>query len=61
MIDSTAIDSMNIRDDVYDSGYSSRLSSLIEIHTRELGAARHSGNLTAGINEQYVALFYAYA
>ena len=50
MIDSTAIDSMNIRDDVYDSGYSSRLSSLIEIHTRELGAARHSGNLTAGIN-----------
>ena len=33
----------------YDAGYSSRLSSLIEIHTRELGEARQAGNLSAGI------------
>ena len=49
MIDSTAVGSMNMRDDVYDAAYSSRLSSLIEIHTRDLGEARQAGNLTAGI------------
>jgi hypothetical protein len=49
MMDSTAIGSMNMRDDVYDAGYSSRLSSLIEIHTRDLGEARQAGNLTVGI------------
>ncbi len=49
MIDTTAIQSMKMRADVYDAGYSSRLSSLIEIHTRELGEARQSGNLTVGI------------
>ncbi|MGD0681277.1 MAG: TonB-dependent receptor [Terracidiphilus sp.] len=49
MIDSTAVGSMNMRDDVYDAAYSSRLSSLIEIHTRDLGEARQAGNLSAGI------------
>jgi hypothetical protein len=49
MIDSTAVGSMNMRDDVYDAAYSSRLSSLIEIHTRDLGEGRQSGNLSAGI------------
>jgi hypothetical protein len=49
MIDSTAVGSMNMRDDIYDAAYSSRLSSLIEIHTRELGEARQAGNLSAGI------------
>ena len=49
MIDSTAVGSMNMRDDVYDAAYSSRLSSLIEIHTRDLGDARQAGNLSAGI------------
>jgi|CZKF01.1.fsa_nt_gi hypothetical protein len=49
MIDSTAVGSMNMKDDVYDAAYSSRLSSLIEIHTRDLGEARHAGNLSAGI------------
>ncbi|MFZ1083940.1 MAG: TonB-dependent receptor [Terracidiphilus sp.] len=49
MIDSTAVGSMEIRDDVYDVGYASRLSSLIEIHTRELTDARQAGNLSIGI------------
>ena len=49
MIDSTAVSSMDMRDDVYDAAYSSRLSSLIEIHTRELGEAHQTGNLSAGI------------
>ena len=49
MIDSTAVGSMDIRDDVYDVGYASRLSSLIEIHTRELTDARQAGNLSVGI------------
>lgn len=49
MIDSTAVGSMAMRSGVYDAGHSSRLSSLIEIHTRELGEARQAGNLSAGI------------
>jgi hypothetical protein len=49
MIDATAVSSMEMRTGAYDAGYSSRLSSLVEIHTRELGAARQAGNLTAGI------------
>jgi hypothetical protein len=50
MIDSTAVGSMTLRDDVYDSNYSSRLSSLVEIQTHELGTAHQSGNLVAGIS-----------
>jgi hypothetical protein len=49
MIDATAVGSMEMRTGAYDAGYSSRLSSLVEIHTSELGAARQAGNLTAGI------------
>jgi hypothetical protein len=49
MMDSTAIGSMSMRADEYDPGYSSRLSSVIEIHTRELGEARQEGNLSVGI------------
>ncbi len=49
MIDSTAIGGMNMKAGVYDAGYSSRLSSLIDIHTRGLGEARQAGNLSAGI------------
>ncbi|MGA2834124.1 MAG: TonB-dependent receptor [Terracidiphilus sp.] len=49
MIDSTSVDRMDLRDEVYDPAYSSRLSSLIEIHTRELGEAHQAGNLSAGI------------
>jgi hypothetical protein len=50
MIDSTAVGGMDMRADVYDAGYSSRLSSLIEIHTRELGEKRQTGNLSIGIS-----------
>ncbi len=50
MIDSTAIGDMDMRADVYDAGYSSRLSSMIEIHTRELGEAQQKGNLSVGIS-----------
>ncbi|MGA2537376.1 MAG: TonB-dependent receptor, partial [Terracidiphilus sp.] len=50
LIDSTAVGSMSMRDDVYDAGYASRLSSLIEIHTRDLGQMRQAGNFTAGIS-----------
>jgi hypothetical protein len=49
MIDSTAIGGMSMRSDGYDAGYSSRLSSLIEIHTREQGNERQSGNVSVGI------------
>jgi len=49
MIDSTAVGSMDIQDDVYNVGYASRLSSLIEIHTRELTDVRQAGNLSVGI------------
>jgi len=49
MIDSTAIESMDMKAGVYDASYSGRLSSLIDIHTRELGEARQAGNLSAGI------------
>jgi len=49
MIDSTSIGSMDMKAGVYDASYSSRLSSLIDIHTRELGEARQAGNLFAGI------------
>jgi hypothetical protein len=50
MIDSTAIGSTSMRSDAYDAGYSSRLSSLIEIHTQQLGSARQGGDLSLGIS-----------
>ena len=49
MLDSTAVSEMEMRDGVYDSSYSSRLSSLIEIRTRSLGDARRAGDFTMGI------------
>jgi len=40
MIDATAVGGMEMRPGVYDAWHSSRLSSLIEIHTRPLAAVR---------------------
>lgn len=50
MIDSAAVGKMELRDGIYDASYSSRLSSLIDIHTREPGDRRQAGDLTAGIS-----------
>jgi len=49
MIDSTSVGSLSMGADAYDAANSSRLSSLIEIHTVELGRERESGNLSVGI------------
>src|SRR5208283_2325466 len=49
MIDSTAVSSMSMKADAFDAGYSSRLSFLIDIHTRELGKEGQEGNLLLGI------------
>ncbi len=49
MIDTALIGSVEMRDDVWDASYSSRLSSLVEIHTRELGAGGHAGEASFGI------------
>lgn len=50
MIDTALVGSVEMRDDVWDASYSSRLSSLIEIHTRELGADGHAGEAGFGIS-----------
>jgi hypothetical protein len=49
MIDGAAVGSMTMRPGVYDADYSSRLSSLIDIHTSQLGEAGHAGDLSVGI------------
>jgi hypothetical protein len=49
MIDSTAIGNMDLRSGAYDVTHSSRLSSLIDIRTRQLGEARRAGNISVGI------------
>ena len=49
MIDSTEVSEMEMRDGAYDSSYSSRLSSVIEIRTRSLGEAIRGGDFTLGI------------
>jgi len=49
MLDSTAIGSMSMNADAYDAGYSSRLSSLIEIHTGAAMTERVNGNISLGI------------
>ncbi len=49
MLDSTAVGSVDMRSGIYDAGYSSRLSSLIEIHTYRPQEKRQSGNLSLGI------------
>jgi hypothetical protein len=50
MIDSTAVGDMEMRPGAYDAWHSSRLSSLIEIHTRQLGDARQESILSIGIS-----------
>lgn len=49
MIDATAISDMEMRPDVYDASYSGRLSSLIEIHTRQLEGAEHERIVSVGV------------
>jgi hypothetical protein len=50
MIDSTAVGSMEMRPGVYDADHSSRLSSLIEIHTRQLADTRQESILSIGMS-----------
>jgi hypothetical protein len=50
MIDSTAVGSMEMRPGVFDTSYSSRLSSLIELRTRQLGEAPEERSLSLGIS-----------
>jgi outer membrane receptor protein involved in Fe transport len=49
MLDTALIGSVEMRDDAWDAAYSSRLSSLVEIHTRELGAGERAGEASFGI------------
>ena len=49
MIDSAAVGSLNLRTGAYDAGYSSRLSSLIEVHLIEPENERQSGSVSLGI------------
>lgn len=56
MIEATAVGDMEMRPGVYDAWHSSRLSSLIEIHTRQLPTVRQESILSigmAGIGEFY--------
>lgn len=50
MIDSSTIGSMDLHASVYDAGYSSRLSSLVQIQTRQLGESHRAKELTIGIS-----------
>jgi hypothetical protein len=50
MIDSTAVGSMEMRPGVVDASYSSRLSSLIELRTRQLGEAPEERSVSLGIS-----------
>jgi hypothetical protein len=50
MIDATAVGGMEMRPGVYDAWHSSRLSSLIEIHTRQLAATRQESILSFGMS-----------
>jgi hypothetical protein len=49
MIDTSSIDSVDMKAGVYDAKYSSRLSSLISIHTRDAGQPNHDGEINVGI------------
>jgi hypothetical protein len=49
MIDTASISSVDLKAGTYDARYSSRLSSLIEIHTRESQGAESAGELEVGI------------
>ena len=50
MIDTSTIGSVDVKAGVYDPRYSSRMSSLIEIHTRESEAGTSAGELSLGIS-----------
>jgi len=50
MIDTSIIESVDVKAGGYDARYSSRLSSLIEIHTSEGNAKERSGELDLGIS-----------
>lgn len=50
MVDTAAVGSMELHADGYDAGYSSRLSSQIEIHTRKLGEAGAVREFSLGID-----------
>jgi hypothetical protein len=50
MIDTSTIDSVDVKAGVYDPRYSSRMSGLIEIHTRESEATTRAGEATLGIS-----------
>ena len=51
MIDTSSIDSVDMKAGVYDAQYSSRLSSLIDIHTRDSAVPAHKeGELNLGIS-----------
>ncbi len=50
MIDTTAIRSVELKSGVYDPGFSSRLSSLVEIHTRDARPGTRGGELDFGIS-----------
>jgi len=49
MVDATAVSDMEMRPDVYDAFYSSRLSSMIEIHTRQLEGAGPEELVSMGV------------
>ena len=49
MLDGAAVGSMSMRVGVYDAGYSTRLSSLVEIRTRAPGEAERAGEVSVGI------------
>ena len=49
MLDTAVIGNVDMKSDSYDAAYSSRLSSLIEIHTRELEPGQKAGEMSFGI------------
>jgi len=50
MIDTATVGSVDMKPGAYDARYSSRLSSLIEIHTLEPGERRQEGDFDAGMD-----------
>ncbi len=49
MINTSTISKVDLQPGVYDAGYSSRLSSLVEIRTRDLSQSAHASELNVGI------------
>ncbi|MGA2349712.1 MAG: TonB-dependent receptor [Terracidiphilus sp.] len=50
MMDTSTIESVDMKPGSYDARYSSRLSSLIEIHTRQSAKQKRAGELDVGIS-----------